>query len=84
MAFINYIKMWESEFDDIVSKQNELQDLNINQLKLEVHDTFQKEEKRTTNFEPVDDEDVINKIYPDKQLFKKWTHFINRKRLQRI
>ena len=29
----------ENEFDSIVSKRDKLQDLNINQLKLEVHDT---------------------------------------------
>ena len=32
--------MWESEFDNIVSKRYELQDLKINQLKLELHDTY--------------------------------------------
>ena len=39
MADISYNKLWESEFDGIVSKRDELQDLNNNQLKLEVHDT---------------------------------------------
>ena len=32
MAYISYNKLWESEFDDIVSKRDKLQDLNINQL----------------------------------------------------
>ena len=40
MADISYNKLWESEFDGIVSKRDKLQDLKINQLKLEVHDTF--------------------------------------------
>ena len=30
MASISYNKMWESEFDGIVSKIDKLQDLNIN------------------------------------------------------
>ena len=65
MAFIFYNKLWESEFDGIVSKRDKLQDLNINQLKLEVHDTYKKDEKTKTNFEPNDNEDVINKGYLD-------------------
>ena len=55
MAYISYNKLWESEFDGIVSKRDKLQDLNINQLKLEVYDAYKKDEKLTTNFEPVDD-----------------------------
>ena len=70
MAYISYNKLWESEFDGIVSKRDKLQDANINQLKLEVHDTYKKDEKLTTNFEPVDNEDVINKGYLDEKLIK--------------
>ena len=70
MAYISYNKLWESEFDGIVSKRDKLQDLNINQLTLEVHDTYKKDQKITTNFEPVDNEDVINKSYPDSNLLK--------------
>ena len=70
MAYISYNKLWESEFDGIVSKRDKLQDLNINQLKLEVHDTYKKDEKIKTNFEPVDNEDVINKAYLDSKLLK--------------
>ena len=62
--------MWESEFDGIVSKRDKLQDLNINHLKLEVHDTNKKNEKITTNFEHTDNSDVINKAYLDKKLLK--------------
>ena len=68
MAYISYNKLWESEFDGIVSKRDKLQDLNINQLKLEVHDTYKKDEKISTNFQPVDDSDVINKAYLDDKL----------------
>ena len=70
MAYISYNKLWESEFDGIVSKRDKLQDLNINNLKLEVLDTYKKDEKLTTNFEPVDNKDVINKAYLDEKLIK--------------
>ena len=70
MAYISYNELWESEFDNIVSKRDKLQDLNINHLKLEVHYTYKKDEKITTNFEPTDDSDVINKSYLDEK-FKK-------------
>ena len=70
MAYISYNKLWESEIDGIVSKRDKLQDLNINQLKLEVHDTDKKDEKLTTNFEPTDNSDVINKTYLDEKLKK--------------
>ena len=70
MAYISYNKLWESEFDNIVSKRDKLQDLNINNLKLEVHDTYKKDEKISTNFKPIDNEDVINKGYLDEKLLK--------------
>ena len=70
MAYIFYIKLWESEFDDIVSKRDRLQDSNISQLNFEVHDTYKKDGKITTNFKPVDNEDVINKGYLDEKFLK--------------
>ena len=70
MAYISYNKLWESDFDGIVSKRDKLQDLNINNLKLEVFDTYKKDEKLTTKFEPVDNKDVINKAYLDEKLIK--------------
>ena len=70
MAYISYNKLWESEFDGIVSRRDKLQDLNINNLKLEVLDTYKKDEKLTTNFEPIDNSDVINKGYLDSKLLK--------------
>ena len=42
MADISYNKLWESEFDGIVSKRNKLHDLKIIQLKLQVHDSYKK------------------------------------------
>ena len=70
MTYISYNKLWESEFDCIGSKRDKLQDLNINQLKLEVLDTYKKDEKLTTIFERFNDSDVINKAYPDEILLK--------------
>ena len=70
MAYISYNKLWESEFDGIVSRRDKLQDSNISQLKLEVNDTYKKDEKITTNFEAINKEDVINKGYLDEKLLK--------------
>ena len=70
MAYISYNKLWESEFDGIVSKRDKLQDSNISQLKLEIYDTYKKNEKMTTNFEHTDNLDVINKGYLDEKLKK--------------
>ena len=70
MAYLSYIKLRESQFDNIVSKRDKLQDLNINQLKLEVHDSYKKDERLTTNFVPTDDSEVINKSYLDEKLKK--------------
>ena len=70
MAYISYNKLWESEFDGIVSRRDKLQDSNISQLKLEVHDTYKKDEKITTNFKPINDEDVINKSFLDDKLLE--------------
>ena len=33
MAYISCDKLWECKFDDIVSRNNKVQDLNINQSK---------------------------------------------------
>ena len=67
MAYISYKKLWESEFDGIVSKRDKLQDWNINQLKLELHDTYKEDEKIATNFEPTDNSDVINNSHLDEK-----------------
>ena len=70
MAYISYNKLWESEFDGIVCKRGKLQDAKISQLKFEVNDTYRKDKKITTNFEAVNDEDVMNKAYLDDKLKK--------------
>ena len=70
MVYISYTELWENEFDSIVSKRDKLQDRNNIQLKLEIHDTYKKDEKITTNFEPIDNEDVVNKAYLDVKIKK--------------
>ena len=42
MAYISYNKLWESEFDGMVSKRDKLEAIYINLSKLEVHDTYKK------------------------------------------
>ena len=54
---------WQNEFDKTVSKKDKVQDMKINQLILEVHDTYKKKEKTTTNFEPSDESVFTNKAY---------------------
>ena len=68
MAYIFYNELCESEFDNIVSTGDELQALNISPLQLIVHDTYKKDEKITTIFKAVDDEDVLNKGFLDEKL----------------
>ena len=70
MAYISYDKLWEPEFAKIVSKRDKLQDMNINELKFKVHDTYKEDEKITTSFEPQINEDVINKAHLDEELKK--------------
>ena len=67
-----------------MSKKDKVQDMKINQLKFEVQDTFKKGGKITTDFEPINKEDVLNKAYLDETLFKKRPLIIIRKRVQRI
>ena len=74
MAYKSYNKLWESEFDNIVSKRDKLQDMIINQLKLQVHGSYKKGEKRKTNFEVSDGSDVINKTYIEDNLLKRDGH----------
>ena len=45
MAYISYRKLWESEFDYMVSKRDKLQDSIINHLELKVHYTYKKTKK---------------------------------------
>ena len=71
MTSIIYKKIWESEFDNIVSSKDRLQGFNFNQVKLKVNDTYKKFERITTKLEPNDNEDVIYKAHLDKNLSKR-------------
>ena len=85
MAYLSCIKLWESEFGNIVFKKDKLQDLNFNQLKLQVQDTYEKDEKPLTNFEPINKKDIIKKGLSRRKIIKNKRPLINiGKRLQRI
>ena len=83
MAYIYYIKMWESEFDNIYFEKDKVEDMNFNQLKLEVQDTYQKVEKLTLCFQPTDDTDNQSSSRWKIVKNKRSLNFI-RKRLQQI
>ena len=53
MVCVSCMKLWGSEFDDIVSKKDKMQDININQIKLKVNNAYKEDEKISTNFEPL-------------------------------
>ena len=85
MAYISYNKLRESEFDGIVSKRDRLQDSNISKLELEVHDSYKKDERLTTNFEPNDNERCYTqRLSRFKIIENRWTLIKIRKRFQRI
>ena len=81
MAYISCNKLRESEFDNVIFKRDKLQDLNVNQLKLEVHDSYKRDGKIPTNFEPTDDSDVMKKTYLDKKLLKKTATYHYQKKI---
>ena len=60
-------KKWKNEFHNIFFKKDKAQDLNKLQLKLQVQDTYKKDEKITTDFEPINNEDVIHKAHLDEK-----------------
>ena len=43
----------------------------INLLKLEVYDTFRKDETIRTDFQHINNEEVLNKSYLDEKILKK-------------
>ena len=69
MAYISYIELWESDFDNIVSERDKLQDLTVNQLKLEAH-YDKKDGKVTTHCEASNPENVLNKACLDENFQK--------------
>ena len=75
MANFSYNKLWESDFDNMVSKKDKVHYINFNQLKLEVHDTYKKDEKLKTNFKPVYNDDFENKTYLEENLKNRRSYF---------
>ena len=45
MAYISCKKQWETEFDNIVSNKDKVKYIKINQLKLEIIDSYKKDER---------------------------------------
>ena len=68
MAYINFNKLWENYFDNIVSTNDKIQNMKINQIKLKLDETYKKDERVTANSKPSNDKDVINKAYLDEKL----------------
>ena len=48
--------------------------MNNNQLKLEVHDIYKKDEKLTTSFKAVKDTDIVSQAYLDEKVIKIPSH----------
>ena len=69
-ACTSYDELWKIECSKNVYAKDRVQDIKINQLKLEVNDTYRKDEKRPTKFEPSHNENVVNKAYLDTEIFK--------------
>ena len=47
-----------------------MQDLNLKPLELKVNDTFKEDERITKNFEPSNDEHVVNQAHQNAKIFQ--------------
>ena len=70
IAYIIYDKLWRSKFYNNVSPKDRWQDIILNQLKLKVNGTYEKDEKLTTNFEHSNGVDVVNIAHLNATLSK--------------
>ena len=61
-------------FYNFVPAKHKVQDINLDQIELKVIKNYKKERKTTTNFEPSNDEDVVNKNYLDEKISKLGGH----------
>ena len=75
MAYKCYDKLWRSELYNNISPKDSVQDINLDQLKLKLNDTYKKDEKKTKkrpcndgDVAPCNDGDVVNKAYLDIKL----------------
>ena len=57
-----------------VSAKDKVLVVNLNRSKLKVNDTYKKDEKTTTNFEPTSPKDFIYKRYLDTEFSKVKCH----------
>ena len=53
----------DSRFSKCVSAKDRLHDKNFNQMKLEINETYQKDEKVTTNIQTSNDKDNEKKDF---------------------
>ena len=67
---MSYDKLGRSEFYNNFSAKDRVQDINLNQLKLKVNESYKKDENLKTNFEPSNIENVISKTCLDTNLSK--------------
>ena len=84
MAYNSFNKLWENEFDNIVSKQDKVQDMNINQLKLEVHDIYKKDLKNNRFYTCQRQSCYKQCLSRRKNIHNRWSFIVLRRRLQRI
>ena len=68
MAYKSFNKLCRSEFYVIVSAKDRVQDINLYQIHFKVNGTYTKDGMITTNFEPFNGKDVVNKAYLDANL----------------
>ena len=74
MAYVSYDNIWRSEFYNNVSAKDRVQAIDFNQMKFKVNVTYETD-KIKTKFEAVNNEDVMNKAYPDTKKIKNKGHF---------
>ena len=68
---INY---GEANFKTTFLQKDRVQNINLSQLKLKVNCTYKRDETITTNFEPSNNEVVMNKVRLDTELPKTEGH----------
>ena len=82
MAYISYNNLWKSKFYNIVSKEDKLQDINNNPIKLKVFD-IEKDEEIPIKFETIDGSNFIQKAHLNDELSNLDDHLsLLKKRLQ--
>ena len=77
MAYKSCDRLWRSDFYNKDSEKDRVQDINLNQIKLKVNYTYDKDEKTATNVEHVKDEDVVMKTFLDVTITEAKGHMSN-------